>query len=462
MRRSHISTLVGVLSFVALCLFARWAGAATGDKYTYQAIADGGHTYPVEATAASAYADRAAYCSASSTGAICGGVAQCSVPGSCTFTSNGCTGTVTAPACTMTWSQHASPFGSGAVGGTVTVVTVPGAAPTCPVAGTETFVGGSGSVPGQSCVAGCLYNTPAANTVIKCTKTGVCTSGNTIYESTSAGQACGATADSLNVSTTATQADCDPSGTICAGGFGTNCGTYNGDEVCVSSVRKGSCVAYASGGTACAPATGSTDATPPAPNNGTPGVSATPDAAVTADGLTVNYYSSSTVASSSHVPVVTTPVQPLPTGTQGVASGTGGTTTVTGTVVATGTAGGPVSTSNANGTANGDCNAAAGVNCSSSGDAQVPSLTRSDSVQSLGDTFVAGIQGSPIYTAVSGMATSFPDTGTCPTETFSAFGNSYDLLASGCTMWTGTISPVLSVIMTAVWAIIGVMIVLTA
>jgi hypothetical protein len=78
-----------------------------------------------------------------------------------------------------------------------------------------------------------------------------------------------------------------------------NCGMLNGDYICLESVPDGGCTFYGNGDMACA----SNATSPPAPDNGTPGVPATPDGTLsTSDGTTttnINTYNNTTVTGSS-------------------------------------------------------------------------------------------------------------------------------------------------------------------
>src|SRR5260370_38528260 len=56
---------------------------------------------------------------------------------------------------------------------------------------------------------------------------------------------------------------------------GTQCGTYNGDAVCIGKIPNNTCVGYASGGVACTVPSRTVATSPPAPNTGTVGPVAT-------------------------------------------------------------------------------------------------------------------------------------------------------------------------------------------
>ena len=115
---------------------------------------------------------------------------------------------------------------------------------------------------------------------------------------------------------------------------GANCGSYNGDQVCVQSVAPGTCASFRGGAAVCQQAAGTSAVqSPPAPNNGTAGQPAAPDETVTSSAGTVNYYSSATVARSSAATTTTgaagsgTNTGVVPGAVAGTGSGTANTTT---------------------------------------------------------------------------------------------------------------------------------------
>lgn len=75
-----------------------------------------------------------------------------------------------------------------------------------------------------------------------------------------------------------------------------SCGNFNGELVCVSDVPENGCRPMGSGGDYICDSGASS---PPAPDNGTPGQVATPDAAIDFGDTTYNYYTESTVTNSS-------------------------------------------------------------------------------------------------------------------------------------------------------------------
>lgn len=74
-----------------------------------------------------------------------------------------------------------------------------------------------------------------------------------------------------------------------------NCGYFNDDYVCLGSIPAGNCTFYGNGSMACVSGTGS----PPAPDNGTPGVTATPDGSIESNGTIIDIFGSGTVQGSS-------------------------------------------------------------------------------------------------------------------------------------------------------------------
>jgi hypothetical protein len=464
MRQPTFSAFVGLL---ALCVCGG-AFAQTTACYQWSSPTNFGYTPPWESSERTVVDDIVGACQ----GKVGSGSNVCF--SSCTGASTSCSVTVVSYGTVTTFPGYSGVQikGTNNVGSNSIIAPSISSRPNpagcgqCSAAGTQEFIGGGGGASGTSCVGGCLYNTPLP--AMHIFGSGGATTTPKIYESTSAGQSCTSGDAGNGVTTADTQTDCDASGTICH--TGNNCGTFNGDNVCVNTITPGTCVSYASGGVACAASGTGGISTPPAPDNGTPGTPATPSGAVTANGTTINYYSSTTVNAASAHPTTTTPIQAAPIGTQGLGGTSGGTggggpTAITGAVTVTsGTVAisGTVSTHNQDGVANGDCNVAAGKDCSVTGSAGTPGLGRADTIASLGNAFVAGVQASPLYVAVNGLATSFPDGGTCPSASFSVFDHDYDFMTTACTIWTDHIDGVLSVIMAACWALMGIWIVVSA
>jgi len=136
---------------------------------------------------------------------------------------------------------------------------------------------------------------------------GRCPGGTcTIQEAKYTGDSCVPPTDGTN---TAQSGSCvnTSSGVVCTEqSKGKNCGTVNGDEVCVDSAAPGACVSYASGAVACVSKSDGSVPTPPSPNNGMNGVPAPPSVQVSnqSNSAVTNYYTSNVVNGSS-APVVT-------------------------------------------------------------------------------------------------------------------------------------------------------------
>lgn len=208
---------------------------------------------------------------------------------------------------------------------------------------------------------------------------------------------------------------------------GKNCGTYNGDQVCVADIPPGTCVAYSSGGVACTTSSGSTSATsPPSPDNGTAGVPATPSEIVSNPAGTTNYYNSSTVAGSTK-----------PTGTTG--TGPTGSTTGTGAGTSSGS---------------GDC---ASTNSCTSG--TVPTYPDVPTIESSTNAYLTALRSTPIVAALSGISAAIP-AGTCPAPTITLFGHSFTLDAQ-CTLFD-TLATALGAIFMVVYTIVGIKILMSA
>ena len=230
------------------------------------------------------------------------------------------------------------------------------------------------------------------------------------------------------------------SGTFCLDlqADGQNCGTVNGDAVCLGAVLNNTCVAFASGGTACtvgpnaggqatAPAAAQT---PPAPNNGTPGQPAVAMASVVGpDGTTTNYYSAAAVKGSS-TPVIT--------------AGSGPTISGNGTGAAPANQG-PVSK---------DC-AFLGTCVPGA----LPAIPTTNDVQTSTTTYMSAVSASPIVHAFTNISAAFP-TGQCPALSIDFFGKT--ITATGmCKLWD-TLSPVISAIFLIAYTVMGVRIIMSA
>lgn len=296
-------------------------------------------------------------------------------------------------------------------------------------------MGGGAPASGNVCDGGgCEVATSQPTTVIRGSGA---PSGPTIYQSTYTGNTCAA---GPTAGETAAQCLSGAAGTTCAvaaaNAGGKNCGTFNGDEVCVQSIPPGTCQSYASGGVACTAASGTMVPSPPGPNNGTAGTAATPTGSVTNNTNTTNYYSSSVVNNSSSV----------------VATNPGGSNAGNGATGATGSTG----SGNGPSAGNGDCGAS-GVDCGSDG--STPTLPDEPTVLETAQSYYGALGAVPIVAAVSGIGASIP-AGSCPTATYSVFGREFTMDAQ-CALWD-SIAPILELIMLAVYTLIGVRILMSA
>ena len=313
-------------------------------------------------------------------------------------------------------------------------------------AGQTAFVGGASPASGAVCDGQCEVQTSQPTMTIRL---GGSNSGPTIYESTYDGNQC-SNATSGEAVTPTPQCVSGAGGEVCSEGASQpNCGTVNGDQVCVASIPPGTCQSFASGGVACTAVGSSYTAvqTPPAPNNGTAGTVAKPTASVTAapGGVTetTDYYGGS-VVSSSATTVVASP--------GGANVGNGGTSS-------TGSGSGTVSvTPNA---ANGDCGAS-GVSCSGS----VPGSSWGGDCSDWNtcfQTFYTAVGQAPIVQGAVAIETAWP-AGSCDIGSvhMSTFNQSFDYGATACQVWNNYIATPLSAVLLAVWACIGIFIVLSA
>lgn len=306
----------------------------------------------------------------------------------------------------------------------------------CPAAGTtSTHSGSSGSAPATICDAGCAHTSCGV---------GVRTASGWAQQYCSKGATCGS-----NPATTeapeGNNSACETEGGTRAcsapppGGGAENCGTFNGDYVCVGSIPPGTCVSYASGGIACVSDSGGNITSPPAPNNGTEGETPEPTGVVeTADGARGEYYGPGTMGGGG-------------TGTGGAVTGAPGGVPV----------GSPGPTGDGGGGGGGggtvevevDLGTCTGAEC----DAGVPEL---EEVGTLGDAFGGfwgDLQAVPIVAAAGDIAPAF-GAGACPnwSDSIAVFGETWemDFSASICTTWAD-VSDVLSIVMLVFWGFVA-------
>jgi hypothetical protein len=402
-----------------------------------------------------------AYCGASTANAntCLGGTVDCVSAYTCTFSGGSASVSAWPTSITGTWHHKEVSKSTGAVLEDTDATTTsfasqsnPDGCPVCPAAGTWVNIIGdpASTTPGTSaCVDGCSVQYEGDGTNV--------TGGpgdKGIWGFRATGQACGQSAGSALPDRSSSNQDCtvsSASGTLYCneGPQGHNCGTFNGDLVCVDTISPGTCVSYASGGAACVAAAGSgPPATPPAPNSGSPGTVATASGAVSTSSQSVYYYSASTVASSTTQTQTTSPIQPQPIGSQGLVAG-----------------GGSSSSSSSGGSSSsgsGDC-AADGSNCSPG----LPSNSWANdctSTTTCFEGFYTAVQAAPILQGASAIESAWPagscDIGSVQLATFG--GASFNYGSTACQVFSQYIAPPLSAIMLAVWAVLGVMIILTA
>ena len=231
--------------------------------------------------------------------------------------------------------------------------------------------------------------------------------------------------------------------TSCLGSSG-SCGTFNGDQVCPSSLAAGQCVSYASGGVACvATAPGGTTVTaPPAPSSSSaPNTPATPSATMTVgsgtSAVTVNYYSSSVVTNSSTSTV----------------SASGG-TNVGGSGSSSG--GGYNGSSSAGSSGSGSSSSAptddCGVHDCTGSQSSAPAQ---DSVATTTTNYMTGVGNAPVVQAFSNVTSAFAGLGdgTCPTAQFDLWGHTYTIDVQ-CSLWAN-VADLVGIVMMVVWVFIG-------
>lgn len=255
-----------------------------------------------------------------------------------------------------------------------------------------------------------------------------CNGGVCLGSGSYTGQRC--STETPGVDETAGNTACISSGgvTICAEKSEPNCGTVNGEAVCLDAIPPGKCVFLGDGGMVCEATAGS----PPAPTDPTGTTPATPDGQFegSASGGTTNnyhYYGAGTVAAS---------------GTATSGEGEGGT--------GSSQSGGGLEDDDEDG----------GTECGP-GECQTPDLEEVGTFGATTSSFVARVQAAPIPAAVAGLAASMP-AGVCPTPSDNvAFFDMVLTFDAHCGLWDG-IKGVLSVVSLAAWVFIGARILLSA
>jgi len=255
------------------------------------------------------------------------------------------------------------------------------------------------------------------------------------------GESCGG-GDTASGDDTAPNCASTSSGMFCASKSKPNCGTVNGQAVCLDKVPEGTCEFLADGGMVCAAGA----STPPAPSDGM-GDPATPDGSLgyvdpAGDSYEFNYYTSTTVSGSS-------------TGASGAQPGTSAGGGLTG-------GGDEGEESNAEGADPGAiCD---GTDCY--GQAPAEDV---DCVADIG-ACVGGIvsgawasmtTGIPLLGFVSGLYEAFDEGGECPSAPLTIFDEEYDVMASACSVIDGS-AALLALVFQIGWGLVGLRIMLKA
>lgn len=220
-------------------------------------------------------------------------------------------------------------------------------------------------------------------------------------------------------------------GEFCANKAGNGqCGYLNDQYICLAKTPNGGCQKLADGSKVCSGAD-----TPPAPDNGSPGIAATPDGTIQGgtggpETSTYNYYNSTTVTNSSRDGTDNPDVE----GPPGDEDGDG----------------------NGDGEGEGEC--VPGEECA--GDLPAIGGDGDCTFAECVSAFLAAVEAAPIVASVSGVGASFP-TGSCPTWNLEAFGETYSLSAPMCSIWED-IAPFLSAVFLVIWGWVATRIVLSA
>jgi hypothetical protein len=324
---------------------------------------------------------------------------------------------------------------------------------------------------GLICVSGCGYTNSGSSMHIT---GGSSSSTGLVGQAVPTGAACAAGDGSS--SALATSNCMESGGTTMCHQSNANVATVNNDIVNPSSPPPpGQCAAYADGAVECNKGSGGTLSVIAGPTTG--GSLDTPTAVVTTESNTIDYFSPAQVAASA------TPVGSVnggnisgnPAGTTGTGAATvpctptaaGVTPIITCIGASVGAAGGTGTGSGTAGSGSGDCVLQAGeagaddpAGCSGT----LPSLTRTDTVQSNMQALYAGIQATPLFAALGSVSSSFGASGSCPSSpmTLTTFkSNSFDFTTVMCAVFAGNIATWKAVSDT-VWCLLGILIVFSA
>lgn len=304
---------------------------------------------------------------------------------------------------------------------------------------TKTFSGSSGGIPASICSGGCAYEKSGI---------GVQMGGQWAMPFKASGQSCS--------STPSTPA---PPGEKCITGSsgmeychnptgGGNCGFVNGEFVCLKNIKNNGCKVMSDGSRVC----GKDAGTPPVPDNGTPGIPATPDQEISAKdsgGTTYNYnfYSSTTVGGSSRDP-----------GSSGAPQGSGqngGNGTGSGV-----TDGDGEGEDDGEGIDTGDGSELSGFGqcMAENGGVSLVAMTSCAS-SAFGDAW-DGLTSSPLISAITGISAAMGTPGACPSYPITIFGETHDLMEFGCSMMAEQ-GALLQLIAMVIWSLFGIRIVLS-
>lgn len=275
---------------------------------------------------------------------------------------------------------------------------------------------------------GAICATPPGEEVMGCealvanpTGTRACAGGECFARLSFTGDQCGAepdaTSETLVDQPGSTNCVAGDGVTVCAATSSQNCGTVNGQAVCLDSVPPGACTFLGNGGMVCA----SSASSPPAPTDSGGMSPATPDGTFTAGSddtsdTTYNYFGPGTVSDSG------TPVS-------GPAQGGGGDE---------------------------------GTEEPSDDEFTGPDLGETTTFAEALGAFAAGLDSVPFVAAVNGLGGSMPE-GECPAPTVEIpYLDGVELtLDAHCGLWD-EISPILTGVMLAIWVFLGARILLSA
>ena len=278
----------------------------------------------------------------------------------------------------------------------------------CAVEGLSFIKSGTGTAPATFCSLGCTFNADGPSISMGGGWAGSYTASGACSPDVSPEPATG-----LNCLSTGTVQYCvDP-------GASENCGTINGEYVCLENVPQGNCMFLAGGSAVC------TDGSQTDP----------PDETFTdGDGNTYDIY------------------------TDGQTGGTsGGNGTSAGTDNTTGAGSGASSGGTGDGDGEGDCD---GANCQG----ELPGDNENvDDFGTLFSNFYGRVEGSPIISSFSGLPGSV-GAGSCEgfsSDPIAALDGTTLTIDAHCTLWPEVL-PLLQTFMMAVWALIGGIIILRA